>query len=465
MGAPYNPFARTLATSEAPFGLQQAEEKQNADEEIQARPNAGRTMNVDEFKNILMTGSATPSSTSSIGLQRSQDNSSSTDTSSVSRQSLFDPMLEVHPETPRSSFDQMHSDSDDDNNGYNDYDHEGSKLMTGTGRLDDFAPPAPPKHTHGKTLAPTAPRTVSFDDFDTSPTTQDYAYTARASTGKKLGKRPAALHRTASDLNKPLPAPPPKSPVAPEHSIPNTLDQAVPPAIPSANPTETATAQKRAPPPPPVSRRAGQGSTDLGRNRSLSNSTPDAVNEGQSSVQSDSAATNSRPAAAPPPPPARKSQSGPQQAVVTNEIPPVVSSSTPSATDTKAMPAPPPRRKPGNALVRTPSSASQSSVSLRNNSDTPSNQQGPPAPPPRRAAKRESKDGPPNSMAWARKGSGTSFDSTERSTSMSSLTGVAEAGEAQNVTSPATRERDILADMTAFQAEIDALRQKAEKGG
>ena len=81
----------------------------------------------------------------------------------------------------------------------------------------------------------------------------------------------------------------------------------------------------------------------------------------------------------------------------------------------------------------------------------------------------------PNAMSWAnqqangtnrRRSSGNSFDS-ERSIPASNLQQVAEAGEKEEpvVTSPAesAASRDILADMSAFQAEIDALRVKAEK--
>lgn len=66
-----------------------------------------------------------------------------------------------------------------------------------------------------------------------------------------------------------------------------------------------------------------------------------------------------------------------------------------------------------------------------------------------------------------RRGSGNSVES-ERSTSLSNLQHVAEAGEIRDtVASPTvdTSSQDILADMTAFQAEIDALRAKQQNGG
>ena len=79
-------------------------------------------------------------------------------------------------------------------------------------------------------------------------------------------------------------------------------------------------------------------------------------------------------------------------------------------------------------------------------------------------------------MAWAmggqrhssgerRRGSGTSFDS-ERSTSLSNLQHVAESTEAPETAvadNTAPSQSDILADMAAFQAELEALRTKNER--
>jgi hypothetical protein len=100
----------------------------------------------------------------------------------------------------------------------------------------------------------------------------------------------------------------------------------------------------------------------------------------------------------------------------------------------KNIPAPPPRRmasKAGNSAVRTPSNASRVSVQRKEASSTTAvtGVPAPPAPPPRR--KRES------------------------------------AEIAQRAASDETAQapsNDILADLTAFQAEIDALRAKAAEG-
>lgn len=321
-------------------------------------------------------------------------------------------------------------------------------------RLDDHGPPAPPKPE----LAPKTakgPQTVSFADFDDfSPTDGRSLSPATAAAGGKY--RPPTLHRSASDLNKPLPRTPPLSPGLPQEVSPSIDEQALgapQPATPTVTaPEETA---KKAPPPPPTSRRAGQTGTPQTRARSTSDTTEDTAMEAVSSPPKQHDAQPR--SAAPPPPPSRKSKPSshvPSPAVSTpaSEAPPT-GSPAPAETESKSMqppPAPAPRRHPstktGSAMHRTPSNASHHST-LSHTSPAP-----PPAPPPRRAAgsKRESLDGDARRLS-----SQNSFESA-RSGSLSKPPVESEEAKAP--------ESDILADMSAFQAEIDALRKQAETG-
>ena len=481
-GAPYNPFARTLATNEAAFGLQQTndrqQESQRQDGEEATRASTGRpAMDVDQFKNILMTGSAAPSPPVNPPLQRIQDSSSSTDASSVSRQSLFDPYLEVHDETPRTSFDQMDSPpaSGDD--------EEGSSLMSSSSRLDDFAPPAPPKHSHGKSLASKGPQTVSFADFEESiPSSQNSSRVNTPPVNTSLGGslRPGVMPRSPSDLNKPLPEPPRES-MDTERATMSTSDTTQLTSqqpIPSITTTEDSAQPKKAPPPPPASRRVGQTVSSQGRNRSPSNPAQNATPEEEVSLPNKTADSTPKPAAAPAPPPSRKSRPTSQISAPSVETPPDIPSPAPSTTDVKPMPPPPPRRnasKAGSAVNRSPSSASHSSVS-RKDANPAANHNAPPAPPPRRGgnSKRDSMDGPSGSMASAlnshyeeRRSSGTSVESG-RWNSLSNVQQSSEPAETANLDSPRTENpasNDILSDMSAFQAEIDALRAKTEGRG
>ncbi|KAK5172989.1 uncharacterized protein LTR77_003111 [Saxophila tyrrhenica] len=454
-GAPYNPFARTLATSEAAFGLQRNRDEgqqQEGGERRDAERNGGASgrpaMNVDQFKNILL-GSAqppspapapTPSSQSQAPAPRFQDSSSNTDASSASQQSLFDPYHEMDSETPRTSFDQMDSPSDSSDDAG---DEENSGLMSGTTRLDDFAPPAPPKHNHGRPLTANAaeargPQTVSFADFDDS-------VSGGPKRSQNLNVPP--LHRSPSDLNKPLPPPPqePMSPRTTEAPHPASDDSSEQQQEPVSTSTEDpAQAKKAPPPPPPSSRRGGQAASSHARARSTSNITESSSHDDTTSAQQpapkESEPTPKAAAAPPPPPPSRKTKLSAQPPNPSTEAPSDSPSPAPAAESTKIMPPPPPRRtasKAGSSMHRSPSAASHSSVQRKENS-TPS-AAAPPAPPPRRgvgSAKRESLDA-------ERTGSGQS-----------------------GVASPSKEmERDVLADMTAFQAEIDALRKKAEGAG
>lgn len=469
-GAPYNPFARTLATSEAAFGLQRPPEEQAREGTGGVgngqRASAGRpALDVDAFKNILLTGSATPSPPTAqvrSAPQRPQDSSSSTDTSSLSRQSIFDPMHDAHPESPRTSFDD-HGRSDED-----DGDDEHSSLMGPiSSRPVEEGPPAPPKNKHGRTY----PQTVSFADFDeTIPS----ALPTRLQTPPINTSRPSTP-RSPSDLNKPLP-PPPAERRSEDNARPELSQQedasAQPTAAEAEVPAELLQA-KKPPPPPPASRRRAQPDTSQGRARSTSN-----LSQG-STQQTDSTKGEQSLKPAPPPPPARRTQAisseTPSPAI---ETPPSVPSPNEQPAESKAMPPPPPRRnqaKIGTSANRTPSNASRTSLP-RSDSFSASvlpTSNAPPAPPPRRgaASKRNSIDGgPPNSLATRRpssaadnrRTSGQSFES-ERSVSLTSLQQVAEPGENEEAVSSTNTEkpeRDIIAEMAAFQAEIDALRAK-----
>lgn len=458
-GAPFNPFARTLATNEAAFGLQRAEGAgdgaEGRDGEVQERGgNTGRpAMDVDQFKNILLTGSADPSgssSTASHHTPRFQDSSSNTTASSAS---TFEPYLDVQQDTPRTSFDQLDYPSDSSDGG----DEERSGLMTGSERLDDFAPPAPPKHTHGQPYARKGPQTVSFADFDETITQGSRSTNPATATNGASSLRPPALHRSTSDLNKPLPLPP-QEPAISRTALPEEPD--VTPPTPSQDaapsPTTEETPESKKPPPPPVSRRAGQHTSAQTRPATTATASPSAPQlESLSTSRRPSDEPSPQPAAAPPPPPppSRKAKA---PASSTLEPPsPTPSTVTPSSTstDSKPIPPPPPRRmasKAGNSVKRTPSTASSRSSTQKREASGGGNSSVPiaaPVPPP------------------PRRGVGAKRESVEVS-SVSSVSQVENGLVASAVASTGGDEtRDVLADLTAFQAEIDALRARAERPG
>ncbi|KAK0337253.1 hypothetical protein LTR91_024841 [Friedmanniomyces endolithicus] len=480
--APYNPFTRTLATSEAAFGFQaglgQPEKGTAQLQQQQRQGGAGRpALDVDAFKNILMTGSATPSpptGAASTSLQRPpNDSSSSTDTSSLSRNSIFDALPDAHPESPRTSFDD-HADDDFERDG----DDEHSSLMGPVaGRPVEEGPPAPPKQKHGRGF----PQTVSFADFDESiPSASTPPLSLQIPPVLASMMRPPTP-RSPSDLNKPLPRPPAErlgggsamSSEVPQTIVPASYQPSVPVQVDGQN-----LGKKTAPPPPPVARRRGQAEAVQGRARSESNLSQSSTQPTELGAPAFSDQPQAKPAPAPPPSRRIQANSNSDSPSPVVERPPSPTfpptNTTAIAGDSdRVVPLPPPRRQPsmyGTSRTRTPSNASRASLP-RSESFTGGVVVPPPAPPPRRGAKR-------NSVVEHRRTSGQSFGSvgvSERSMDMRN--GVLEETEpdggeeeTQNVfpAPVAQTERstpDVLADLDAFQAEIEALRIRAAGGG
>ncbi|KAK3677244.1 hypothetical protein LTR78_002782 [Recurvomyces mirabilis] len=470
--APYNPFAKTLATSEAAYGRageqELSEEMQEANGVTPRSQGTGRpALDVDTFKNILLTGSATPSPPNGgTASQRPQDSSSNTDTSSVSKQSMFDNMNELHPESPRTSFDDHYGLDDED-----DGDDENSSLMGPASRRPVAeGPPAPPKPKHGRAF----PQTVSFADFDETIPATDMPTPTRLQT-LSLNANPldrVTAPRSPSDLNKPLP-PPPAGRVLVDEALTSTSQPISTNGIGVPTDDVEPTIQvKKAPPPPPIARRRAQPDAETRRARSDSNLSKSSA---QAADANTSLESQGHKALAPPPPPSRRAQS------TRSQSPAAETSPSPTPSVTKGMPPPLPRRMPsqrGSSAVRTSSNASRVSLP-RSDSFTMSAAHGnaPPAPPPRRTAgsKRDSmENGPPNSMSNRRpshenrRSSGQSFGS-DREPSLHSLQQVQEPEHGEDL-SPAggevkSTQPDYLADLDAFQKEIDALRAQAARNG
>jgi hypothetical protein len=119
-GVPANPFSRTLASIE-PQERDTGENRTAAE-----RPSLGNnraSLDVESFKNLLLTGKPGPRPQarspqtamvqSSVPSGSQFESSSSTDTSSISRQSLLETSHHIHPESPRTSLDMAESDEDE----------------------------------------------------------------------------------------------------------------------------------------------------------------------------------------------------------------------------------------------------------------------------------------------------------------------------------------------------------------
>ncbi|KAH7085277.1 hypothetical protein BKA63DRAFT_499297 [Paraphoma chrysanthemicola] len=287
-GIPANPFSRTLASIEP-------QERGSGDSRTatdRVGPGNNRaSLDVESFKNLLMTGKPGPRP-SGLSAQTTApptgvtqfESSSSTDTSSISRQSLFEPPQEAHAESPRTSYEMAESDEDE------------SMGLVSEVRKGKKKPPPAPKHRHGKPVTPRQPQVVPFESFSAS----DFA------------PAPVTRSRDNSDVNKPLPPTPVVSP-QPLHISSQDASQQQPtplqpPSIESLAVSDVPRTQKKTPPPVPLARRQSQLRTTVTGNRSRSSSS--LTISSQQSVDAISppspAPSNKDPlsvAKAPPPPP------------------------------------------------------------------------------------------------------------------------------------------------------------------
>ncbi|KAF1808479.1 hypothetical protein P152DRAFT_462476 [Eremomyces bilateralis CBS 781.70] len=477
-----NPFNKTLATMDrsTTHHVLFKSQPEVIDRSMPDRTAGKGTMDVDSFKRLLMTGkpeeelpleAVRQTSLTSISYAQANavaassnstpavpgDSSSSADTSSLSRQSIFEPVQETHGETPRTSYEISVSDDDERANLVGDPSRKRERKKA--------PPPQLPRHRHGKLVSPRAPQTVAFDTFADS-----------VNQPSTIVTRP---HRSESDLNKPLPPPPttvslhsPQPDINPEQPSPDTSSENVsaskspptptvtPPSATSptqfkSNPTQPLSREpsvsKRQPPAPPVSRRHSQLRTESPSTASLptyfqqrhrSSSTLS-----QSSAASVSATTS----------PQTPTQSPPQPS----------SHSVNILSPYKMAPPPPPTRRSGggSGSAYNPSPALTSDMEpTRNKSDRPSSVRSlqmtarrtsyaetssvksvgiasPPPPPPRRTGEAV--------MKLVNEGSAS-----------------AGVGEGKGMTAEVVTQgeegegKDLLAEIEAFQREVDELRGK-----
>ena len=367
---------------------------------------------VDEFTNLLMTGkrqisaatAATIPPVSSLTSPILGDSSSNTDSSSISRQSMFEPSSDPRQETPRTSHELSLSDE------------ERQKLVQALPTKG--SKPATSRSHHGKLVSGTA----SHAGFPREPSSP-LARTGSNSTGARpLSPSPP---RTPTDLNKPLPPPPSRE----------TLEN-VPLASKTSQDTDISFAtlnQKREPPMPPSARRQGQPRPkSLVGKADRSILVPKVLSSAPSSLSSTPSELEAK---APPRPPPRRP--GPIRGLSTSSstsavsMIPTPSSSTfsdeinPNVSKNKP-PVPPARNRAGSSAKRQSALAAQTGLPGM-----------PPAPPPRRRGSSQSSFSPSRLSAEYQP------SITERQRADSGASSV--------------QSKDVMADLSALQREVDEL--------
>ncbi|KAL9106054.1 MAG: hypothetical protein Q9227_008897 [Pyrenula ochraceoflavens] len=284
--------------------------KSIASESLAERSNVSRaggqqrqTMDVDAFKRLLLTGDAslqpkeTPPPVTSPHHGVVSDSSSNTDTASISRQSIFEPMPALATDTPRTSHELSPEDADE----------ERAKLM-GEGPPTRKKPP-PPRTRHGKLIKNTLPSPPQ-----PAPQSPTQPHASHIPTGSP-----------SANLNKPLPEPPFQDPWV----IPGQSSEE-----PAGTPTP---ASSKRPPTPPISRRKSQiKKNDSYQNPPNSNSSTLSTTESVSSTSLQKQR---------PPPPTRRSYVAASPNETTSpyeEIPPTHSPNEEDLTNPNPAPARPP---------------------------------------------------------------------------------------------------------------------------
>ena len=412
--------ASTLGQSEQPKGAAPA-------------PSASRPhYDVDDFKRLLLTGEklhtdkTTPTYTPPANVQGLQlgDSNSNTDASSVSRQSIFEPHPEAHPESPGTSMDLTLS--DDERHG----------LVQPSPNVGRNRPSVPPSR-HGKLVKQNIPQTVSFESLSSSPPGPNLPLTFSAKPSSPTS--PINI----KNIDKPLPPPPRVESPTPIEATSDYPLGAVGKEVTSSNIPHHLGQKpvKRSPPALPAARRHGQGrsrssTNDSSRSTSISEEFSQHTHP---SPTNSSSTTSSKP---PPLPPPRRAATNPTQESMSPiaSVFPATDATEPAIF--KPRPPAPPSRTPSSASVKRMSrmsATSGSSVAV-------------PLPPPRRRGSSRSQ----SSFMPSRLSGEYRFEGGERARSGSGASSI------QQSSAPETQSqgKDIMADLTALQREVDELRGK-----
>ena len=435
---PPNSFQKTIA-SHASETSAAGRSLGNGNGKINVAAGAPRLhYDVDDFKRLLLTGErsvaeASAPSTPSIhsqGTHNIGDSSSNTDASSISRHSIFEPVPGINQETPRTSHEVSPSG-----------DERQLPMPKTSPRTERIRPPAP-KPRHGTPTPGNMPQTVSFQDpvLSFSPSSNSQA----ALPGWTTPNSP----RTPTDLNKPLPLTPGVE----------SLDNGAPGLAPvtrrrpqseyfdSPGQQSSSPSSKRDPPTPPLARRHSQlrPKSFMGNSGRSTRISEEDLIDAKPQPQHNPASI----AEPPPPPPPRRSglTRNSSTASTSSSVSAFRGPSTTSVADdennkfAKSPPPIPPTRTPSLSSAKRP----HKSISSVNSYPTIA----PPPPPRRRGSSHSSLTQP----KW------TGEYRTERPRGDSATSSISVA--AMIPSEPGGEDKDVLADLTALQREVDELRGK-----
>ncbi|MCJ1461877.1 hypothetical protein MMC07_000476 [Pseudocyphellaria aurata] len=405
---PPNPFRRTLASQTETTDWVRRNEKLDPEP---PKPVGRAHYDVEEFKRLLLTGEKNASHAAAVSTPIIPDSSSNTDTSSISRQSIFEPLPESHQDTPRTSHEVSPSDD------------ERKVLKYKPGASVHIREPSGLDRRDGKATMGSMPQVVSFKKAASSipPSTFSPSVLPTHSTPS------SSSSRTPTDVNKPLPPPPDLQASEQVNRSPST----------------------RSRPAPPATRRHSQlRPNPLSKSPEWKSISEEKPRELEFSPVPPSPSSSKPP---PPPPPRRQgrtrgvSTSSTSSAISAAAVPPA-----PSPVDDTASAAP--RVRPPPPPARTPSISSFKRPSRVATNPSPPSMVPPPVPPPRGRGSSQS------SLTPSRPSGEYHSASVDRQR--------ADSGSSITLPPPATTSelasgtKDVLADLSALQREVDELRSK-----
>ena len=433
LGIPSNPFQKSVPQSEKDYFDDNDDERPDLSRSSSVL--SGRTtLDVDAFTRLLLTGEkgSSAASTPSINYLPFQgvqaDTSSNTDASSLSRQSILESQTGSHVETPRTS-------------------HESSpsldELHKTIGKASSMYDAASPRNPYASGQSGRTISSFAVEFASSVPPVELSAETLYTPSKQTTSIAPMP----STDLNKPLP-PPPLS-ASPESGAVSSMSPFPSSTEHASGPYELPAPRPRIAPMPPLAR--GQSQLRL-KYPGTTSGNPAPIAEEHSDHAPTQASAPQAPVKAPAPPPPRRR--GTDRNSVSLDIPnlPELGSASPKSSP-KAEKQPPPLPP-----------ARTSSVSKRPEKELfPPSTSGSMAPPP-----------PPR-----RRGSSSSGYSLRRpSGEIDQLDGEAPVLASSFAKEPATLQssadviskaaagkRDIMADLSRLQREVDALRGKYERKG
>lgn len=429
---PANPFKKNLA-SLGPENIPGPSSLGSQRPSVEAESKTTRAhYDVDGFKRLLMTGekklsganTAVPRPVSFQNLAHGES-SSSTDASSLSRQSILESISDPPQESPRTSHESVITDD------------ERQRLVGRIPTAPEKLKPPTPRHRHGKAVIPTPPQTVSFE----GPTLSfsDSATSPVVSVDR-------SVPGTIGDVDKPLPALPPPLNTQPLTQSPvesMNSDRGYPHLnsedAPSSNPV-----QNRDPPAPAVSRRHSQPRAKPFT--SSSERSAPIIEEAPTGSIPISQTTSNASSKAPPPPPPRRAGlvRGNSSSSLSTGASFTPMSDQSIATDVstrsaKPRPSVPPDRSLPVSSVKRPNQPQS----------IPGSPSVAPPPPPRRRGSSQSSYTP----------SRFNGHHTERLRSDSGASSISHLAMTPASQSSADN-KDVMADLSALQREVDELRGK-----